>query len=66
MLDTEEEIGVVEIYEKGAEYEKLSDNDKLMIKFSGYYNSWDGTEWNEGGWFVCKPTQKTFTIYEQA
>ena len=31
-------------------------NEVFFISFSGYYNSWEGTDWSENYWAIVKPT----------
>ena len=31
-------------------------NEVFFIHFSGYYNSWEGTDWSENYWAIVKPT----------
>lgn len=42
----------------------LESNEIVYIKFDGFYNSWEGTEWDDDPFFVT-PVQKTITVYER-
>ena len=41
------------------EVSKVTDkrtNEVFFLHFSGYYNSWEGTDWSENDWSIVKPT----------
>lgn len=31
-------------------------NEVFFLQFSGFYNSWEGTDWSENDWSIVKPT----------
>lgn len=48
---------------KGEEYWKISrildkkTGEVFFIKFEGFYNSWDGTDWSENDWNIVEPVE---------
>ena len=34
-----------------------------FIQFSGYYDSWNGTDWSENYWTVVEPKEKTIVVW---
>lgn len=36
----------------------------LHIKFESYYNSYDGSDWDESEWSEVNPVEKLVTVYE--
>ncbi len=41
---------------------KFIDHGGICVKITGYYSSYEGTEWN-GDWKEVKPQEKTITVY---
>lgn len=44
-------------------YSFTKDNETVYIKFDGWYQSYNGSEFTE--WFFVKPEQKTITVFEK-
>lgn len=48
---------------QGDEYWKISrildkkTGETFFIKFEGFYNSWNGTDWSENNWNIVKPVE---------
>ena len=45
-------------------YSFSRDDETVYVKFSGWYASYNGSEFSE--WFFVKPQEKVFTVYEKA
>jgi len=44
-------------------YEHDNDGEPIFVRITGYYSSYNGTDWNDGVKQVF-PKQKTITVYE--
>lgn len=50
-------------HEGAGEYaERVFQHENLFIKITGYYSSYNGTEWEDCA--IVEPKQKTITVYE--
>lgn len=61
---------LVELYggeDQGSEYYVIVEYQGMFFKRDGWYDSWDGVEWNEYGdsWFEVKPVIVPTTKYER-
>lgn len=45
-------------------YSFFNSEDKVYVKFSGWYQSYCGTEYTD--WLFVEPKQKTITVFEKA
>lgn len=56
--------GEGETYYKVFKITNKQTNEEVFIKFDGFYDSWNGTEWEYDPFFV-KPVEKTIIDYEK-
>lgn len=68
-----EKAGVTEVENWGGEGEGDSigytlkftvDGETVYLKFEGYYDSWNGTDWSEANVKLVKPVERMVTFYE--
>ena len=45
-------------------YSFFQGEEKVFVKFSGWYQSYNGSEYTD--WFFVEPKQKTITVFEKA
>lgn len=45
-------------------YKFTDGTDEVFVKFSGWYQSYNGSEFNE--WFYVSPVEKLVTVYEKS
>lgn len=71
--DFTEKTGVTQVEEWGGEDEGSSigytvkfdvDGETIYLKITGYYDSWNGTDWDDGTVRLVKPVERMVTFYE--